>query len=188
MSALGLLSGVMCQPKPIRLMVEYNIQESVLQSRLIPINKVNLILDRITFTMTIVFFTIFFWLPLLDLFNHPYIKIGFLLTVVILSFLLSTFKWNRAMKLKIIVTPNSESDNKELIKSVILNSGYTIVHNSIDNIQATDLLKRLELNFIIRKKEIYINTNYYFFRSIWPDSKICNKMINEITQRIKAGT
>lgn len=170
-------------------MREYDIIESVNQNRLISTYKIIPILDKITFTMSIIMITIFLWLPpILISSNNLYIKIGIFFLITILFFALSNFRWNRSMKLKIIRTSKSENDNKVLIKKIILRSGFTIIQNSYNHIQATDSLNRLELNFIFSSKEIHINTNYLFFRSVWPATKTCNNLINEIEKGIIAGT
>jgi hypothetical protein len=169
-------------------MVEYNIQESVQQGRLIPTYKINMIGERIAFTMSITFFTLILWLPpLLGFFHDPYLKIGLLLFIVCISFLLSTYKWYRAMRLDKIYTGKDKGDNKKLIKEVIHNRGYNLSINNIDLIQAHDWLNRLELNFIIENNEIFLNVNYQFFRSTWPCSKKTKELISEIDKKNKAG-
>ncbi len=64
-------------------MNEYKIQESIQNRRLIPNNKIILILDRITSTMSIIFFTLILWLPLVDQCHNMYSKIGLFAFIIL---------------------------------------------------------------------------------------------------------
>ena len=169
-------------------MNEYKIQESIQNRRLIPINKVILILDRITSTMLFIFFTLILWLPLLDQCHNKYSKVGLFAFIVLMSFLLSTYKWRRAMRLNKIVTGKTKSDNIKLINKTIDKNEYHFSYNSVDYIQALGSLNRITVNFIISDNEIFLNVNNYFFRTLWPSLKHTKKILLKFDQNNKAST
>ena len=107
--------------------------------------------------------------------------------VFVMSLGLSIMKWNYTMRIIRIKTIKSKSENRQIIERFVDENGFQYRFHNNDFIQTVTksgfLWLRMELNFIIRENEIFINVNYYDAHANWPSFFKVKRFKNEIIKQ-----
>ena len=106
--------------------------------------------------------------------------------VVLLSAGLSILKWNYTMRIKKISTNKTKKENRQLIENYIDNKGFIYRFRNDNHIQCYRrygiLWFKMDLNFIIRDKEIYLNVNYWDSKITLPSFWRINRYIRDLNE------
>ena len=106
------------------------------------------------------------------------------LIIIPSSILISILKWKFTMRIIRLKTDKSKSENRQIIEQFINKKGFQYKYHNNDFIQTVSksgiLWLRMDLTFLIRNNEIFINLNYYDAHANWPSVFRLTKYIDEI--------
>jgi len=106
------------------------------------------------------------------------------LIIIPSSILISILKWKFTMRIIRLKTDKSKSENRQIIEQFINKKGFQYKYHNNDFIQTVSksgiIWLRMDLTFLIRNNEIFINLNYYDAHANWPSVFRLTKYIDEI--------
>jgi len=170
-------------------MEQFDFKMTLLKNRLIYKNKILMILNITSFSLLIAFVELVLSLIILKQIDLENIFVW--LTIIITSLVLSILKWNYTMRILNIHTDKSQKENQQIIKKFISKKGFKYQYNNNDYIQTISnsglLWFKMELNFIIRENEIFINVNYFDSKVSWPSFFRTKKYMTELLKETNAS-
>jgi len=172
------------------IMDKIDFNKTISSGRLNYKKKLLMILDVFSFALLITFIVYILSLTILkqNLFERTYV----LLFVAMTSIGLSMLKWNYSMRIVPLRTEKSKKENRQIIEKFIDSKVLTYRFHNNDFIQTISndgfLWMKMELNFIIQEKIIYVNINYSDARTIWPSFLRIKNYRNEIIKELNAST
>lgn len=168
-------------------MEHIDLKNTLLKGRLIYIKKVLTILEISSFASIFVFIGFVISLRILDDNKTEWIIVWIL--VILISTGLSILKWSYTMRIKKICTNKTKKENRQIIERFIKNNGFTYEYHNDNFIQSFRryglLWFRMNLCFIIRDKEIYLNVNYNDSKISLPSFFRIKRYINELIELTK---
>jgi len=109
--------------------------------------------------------------------------------IVLMSYGLSVLKWNYTMRVKKIRTNQAKKENRRLIESYIDGKGFECRFRNDNHIQCFGDRGmpgiRMELNFIIRDKEIHLNACYWGAKLTMPSIWRIDEIIRGLNWALK---
>lgn len=163
-------------------MDQIDLNNTLIKGRLIYKKKFLTILEISSFA--IVLGCIGYIFPLMFSLNNGVEQALVWLLIILMSYGLSVLKWNYTMRVKKTRTNQTKKENRRLIESYIDGKGFEYGIRNDNHVQSYSnremLGIRMELNFIIRDKEIHLNACYWGTKFTMPSILRIDEIIRDL--------
>ena len=162
-----------------------DIRKTILKGRLMSNEKVSLFMKTLEIlSFSLLFSFVGYVLSLTVEYQNTYEKYITFSLIFFISIIISVLKWNYSMRITKIVTGKSKKENRKIIDNLLEKTKFSLKYENAEFIQATSknviLWLTMEINFIFKNEEIYININFSDSKATWPSFFRTKKYINEI--------